>query len=504
MKTMSLSKPFDRLLFVSTLLLIFIMAARAPVDTDMWWALRAGKETWGQKAPYTIDTMSYTFEGTYWNSHSWLFDLLLYGCYAAGHYYGLTFLVAILAAGTMALVWLQIPGPALFRSILILFSGLVVAPAWTQRPQIITMLLLSFTCLVLFWYQRQQRDWLWALPPMMILWANLHAGYTLGLMAMGLVIAGEIADHLLFNNTEFRLDWFQIRKLILISIACGFAALLTPHGFGTWKIAFSTIGMQVNDIISEWTSPDFHQASMIPFLISLLVLLFVFGYRKKQIKASSLFTAVWFTYFSLTSRRHIAGYAITVMPILGRNLWPILKEWLISIKKFLNDYAPQWFKPRSLPKKSKENKWINLILISILGFLAAGKVIYAAHPVLMQQIYLPTVYPIEAIEMIKEKQYEGHIFNDYNIGGFLTWETPDIPVYVDARADLYGDDFLLEWLEITNGNQPWEPVVEKWNIGFVLIDPDRRLAQTLHDSDQWHIEYQSNQAVLYINNQITK
>jgi hypothetical protein len=35
---------FERMLLVITLLLIFFMAARTPLDSDMWWHLSAGEE----------------------------------------------------------------------------------------------------------------------------------------------------------------------------------------------------------------------------------------------------------------------------------------------------------------------------------------------------------------------------------------------------------------------------------------------------------------------------
>ena len=67
------NQTFEKLLLVVTLVLVFLMTARTPLDSDMWWALRAGKETWQQQAPYTIDTLSHTFTGQLWISHSWLF-----------------------------------------------------------------------------------------------------------------------------------------------------------------------------------------------------------------------------------------------------------------------------------------------------------------------------------------------------------------------------------------------------------------------------------------------
>jgi len=260
--------------------------------------------------------------------------------------------------------------------------------------------------------------------------------------------------------------------------------------------------MQANDIISEWTSPDFHQAAMVPFLFSLLLMVFFFGLRKKPLKASDLFTTIWFIYFSLISRRQISGYGIAVMPILARTAWPVLEDWSKQLRLWWQDHSPAFLQTLNNDSQpGKANKWINFLLVAMLGFLATGKVIYAAHPVLVEQSYLPTVFPTRAVELIQNNQYEGRLFNDYNLGGYLTWYTPDIPVYIDARADLYGDTFLLEWLDIVNNKEDWNTIVEKWDIGIVLIDSNRPLAQTLHTSSQWKTEYQDDKANLFINSQ---
>ena len=69
-KTMSWIKE-EKLYLIIVLLLILIMAVRTPLDTDMWWHLRAGEETWQNKEVYSIDTFSFTREGEKWINHSW-------------------------------------------------------------------------------------------------------------------------------------------------------------------------------------------------------------------------------------------------------------------------------------------------------------------------------------------------------------------------------------------------------------------------------------------------
>ena len=69
---------YNRLLVVVFCLLIFIMAARTPVDSDLFWHLRAGENTFQQMAPTLVDDFSFTREGSNWVNHSWLSQVFLY------------------------------------------------------------------------------------------------------------------------------------------------------------------------------------------------------------------------------------------------------------------------------------------------------------------------------------------------------------------------------------------------------------------------------------------
>src|SRR5690349_5555140 len=84
------------LILVVTLILIFLMAARTPLDSDMWWHLRAGEQTWLTHHIVSQDTYSYTRLGVDWINHSWLGQVVMYLLYRAGGYFSL--------AGGMALV----------------------------------------------------------------------------------------------------------------------------------------------------------------------------------------------------------------------------------------------------------------------------------------------------------------------------------------------------------------------------------------------------------------
>ena len=495
-------KPADRLLFVLALLLVFMMSARAPVDTDMYWALRVGKEIVESRAFIHTDPITYTHAGQPWVSHSWLFDVVLYGMYNWLHYHGLTLLVALLAAVTMAILWFQLTGSAAFRTLMIVFAGLIAAPTWTPRPQMISMLLLCLTYLILFLYRRaKDRRLLLILPPMMILWANLHGGYILGLVAIGTLIAGEIVDHLLFNNTQDNLSWLQIRDLGILLVVCLLFTLITPYGFGTWEITFSTFNMNANEIISEWQSPNFHQSVVFPYFLSILMLVGMLALSKQKRSAWDMMTLVVFLYFSLSSRRQIGVYAVAVVPILGRGLWDLLVEWWKTFETYLKDQKEKlwlWFNKITAARQAKEHKWVNLLVVALFAAACWGKLLYVSMPYLVEEVLNPTVFPVAAVQKLQELAQDGQLFNEYGWGGYHSWFAPEIPVYIDARADLFGDEFIFHWDQVCLNQADWRAEFEKWGITNVLIMADCPLAQELQYDDAWQLIFEDEISVLYV------
>jgi hypothetical protein len=85
--------------------LVFSMAARSPLESDLWWHLRAGEETWETTQPLLVDTFSHTRAGAAWINNSWLSQVGLYLLYIKGGYLALSAAVALLATLSMLLVY---------------------------------------------------------------------------------------------------------------------------------------------------------------------------------------------------------------------------------------------------------------------------------------------------------------------------------------------------------------------------------------------------------------
>jgi hypothetical protein len=105
-------------------------------------------------------------------------------------------------------------------------------------------------------------------------------------------------------------------------------------------------------------------------------------------------------------------------------------------------------------------------------------------------------YPVQALEVLRQDNSGGNLLNDYGWGGFLIWCGEK--VFIDGRADVYGDDFLNQYSQLYRGQVAAEGILSRYDIGRVLIKPDSPLAIFLQGSSDWRKLYQDGQAVVFV------
>jgi len=76
----------------------------------------------------------------------------------------------------------------------------------------------------------------------------------------------------------------------------------------------------------------------------------------------------------------------------------------------------------------------------------------------------------------------------------MDWFLPEVPVFVDGRTDLYGDEVLGQWLNMVQGGEGWQEDLGDWQIDAVLLMPERPLAVELIDQG-WEVEYADEKAI---------
>jgi hypothetical protein len=109
------------------------------------------------------------------------------------------------------------------------------------------------------------------------------------------------------------------------------------------------------------------------------------------------------------------------------------------------------------------------------------------------------LYPTQAVEFLRLHKLPSRLFVYYDWGGYAIWKLyPEYRVFVDGRADLYGDDLLRQFQEAAQLRAAWEQVLDRWRVQAILVPPSGALAQGLLLDVGWHAEYHDSQGILFL------
>lgn len=481
---------------VLLMVLVFLLAARTPLDTDLYWHLAAGRQAWQIAQPVTVDVFSFTRAGQTWINHSWLSQVILYGLYQLGGNLALGAWVASLAAVSMGLVYAQMRGPAIFRAFLIVLACTVAAVVWSPRPQLMSLVLFALLGWIFYRYKWRKINQLWLLPLIFLAWSNLHGGWALGFMLVGVLVAGEVLNHALGNHSPEVLSWREIGQVLLWGGLSVPVLVLHPNGLEILKIPFQTVEVRVlQQFIQEWASPDFHELFQQPYLWLLLGVLVAFGWSGRKVDGYDLLVVLWFGGLGLVARRNFGPFALAASPVLARYLWAALRSWRDAAWAEPGGWGPGPEEPASLRRRPRGLRILNLILVGLFGLIALVKLWAVTYPTFIDSA-AAQMNPTGAAQYLADHQAAGRLFNEYNWGGYLVWTYPQAPVFVDGRTDLYGDEIIGEWMQIIQADSGWAERLVKWKVDWVLIEPTRPLARVL-TSAGWTVAYQDDHSVLF-------
>jgi hypothetical protein len=474
-------RTLDSLLAPLIFILIFFLLTRAPVDADLWWHLRAGEEMIAQKRVLLTDIFSYTRAGAAWVNAFWLSEIIIYGLYRFLGYFGLSAFVALTGALSFDIVRRRLAGNRLVNSFVLVLAALTAASVWGPRPQILSFLFVAW--LDRFLSQSHAADSnggrgrLWVLIPLFALWANIHGGWVWGFLLLFAQIAGMITGTALNPAREERaLQWRAIKTLSIWSFFAALAVGVNPNGLGIWRLPFQQVGVSMQ--IQEWLSPDFHRVDFHPMLWMIFLLLFLAPFARAD--WSQTFKVVGFAYLTFVAQRNIAVFAIVAAPLLSL--------WLNRAAQVLLEGK----RVRAAETTPRLATLINSFILILLGATALGKLILVSQPARVDENY-----PVEAVEWIKENRPNGNLFNSYNWGGYLLWNLRDYPVFIDGRADLYGDELIGQWHDVVSARQNATRILDQWNANVVLLEPHWQIIRVL-ENDGWEVAYRDEKSVVLI------
>lgn len=469
------------LLIPVLLFVIFFHPFSVITDPDFWCHVRTGQYIYETGVVPGSDIYSYTVSGQPWITHEWLAEVLFFVISQRLGYVGLVALFGLISVLTWLAVYVtcrRYGVGELGSTVLMLFSFSMARALVNVRPQVLTMLLLSISVLIVTRHRQGKGREVWLLPLLMMLWVNLHGGYVIGLAYLWLTVFGDSIARKLGHVAP------SVKTLLIVSLLSTAATLFNPHSLQALSYPFTYIGSGNASMrfITEWQSPDFHQFRYLLFAAAVLVVGLLGALRRPLGITESLWMLV-FTVMGLQSVRHIPLYAIVVVPLLGARL----QAEIPSLRRSLS----HWRRP---------------VLLIVVVWLAFGASALRTAATVDKRMGLQigrepndTSYPAGAVDYIRTHDLTGNLFHEYRWGGYLIYNLyPWKQVFVDGRADVYGDEFISDFVDVMKLRPIWRNTLERYNVQEVLVEKDGALAVILSEGDEWQQVYEGESEILFI------
>jgi hypothetical protein len=453
---------------------LFSLAAASFLDPDFGWHLKTGEWIWENQALPKTDLFSYTMPNYPWRLHSWFSEVIFFKLFEIGGYSGLAIFVGLVLT---AAFWLTVGRKKIafvfFPLSLAVLAGLGYV---SVRPRVVSVLLAA-VCFSVLRESFEKPKKLYILPFLFLIWSNLHGGFPIVVVVLGLAAIVDLGRFLRGEKEAGVHFW----ALLLAGALSGLAVAVNPYGFSIYEEIFKemALGQKAHLRILEWLPYGTFSWEVIFYTGIFLALAFFFRKRLNLFEAGVSFLLLGAT---LLSSRFLIYFLLFSLPA-----WIDLLERLFGLvvkkERFWQLGRYRWL---------FLSFFLVLIIVSFLQnlglFSAKGK---------------PGFYPAGAVSYLRENEIEGRLFSVYNWGGYLIWQLPEKKTFVDGRMAIWQEDgysAFEEERELRTGEVDFGPVFAKHGIGLALLPAEEEeefsLGEELVESG-WQVIYEDETARLF-------
>jgi hypothetical protein len=422
-------------------------------DGDVSWHIAAGRWILEHQAIPRTDPFSFTAFGQPWIDTEWLAEIVYASAFNLFGYAGLAVIVVagLIALNAIIFFYLQSRVSPVVIAVAFPAIDLVLSRFALARPHVLAWPLLAAWTIVLLKSDESGRPpklwWVFLLT----IWTNLHASFPLALpVAAAIGLDGCIKN-----------QWKHVREWISFGLTSVIAMSLNANGIAGVLQPFNISSLSILPFIDEW-----HASSITNSRIFYLLLVCGIGgliWGRVRFPIGRLLLLLVMLIFAFAHIRHQSSFVILAICIIP-TLWP------------------------SKPLETKVPYWALAAVVPFLITLALAPLRPPATG----------ANPWRMISAIPSKLKSQPVLNEYTFGGPLILS--GIRVYIDGRAEMYGDRFVTDYMNISGGDlRALDRAVQRYGIKWVMLSRgNARLLDAVARSGKWRPIYSDNVGVIAV------
>jgi len=480
------------------------------VDNDLWWHLAHGKYYFTHHAlKMDLSVFSWTPTDPTWIYNTCLGSIAVYLFHYVMGGFGLWLFQWLIFGGIFLAFYLflrllnrrlDITGVTVIAAV-----GIACYTSCSYyKPELFSALLFSWIAFIFFYVRIKRTKYLFYLYPLIFAcWVNLHGAFLAGLVFLFLAFAGEILNRIFFPGESFTLN--ELAHFGGACILSGAAALLNPYGMDYLTSLFPAVMsvMGLEGYSSPYDKYVLAYASLWPCLKTMNATLFSLSYTAWIMTLMILIILVLAVYELIGKRSCDIAVLIISAVLYWKGMETGRLSYFFSVFFFFALFYYLIYRLKLEKFISRAAVFSAAFFIFFFVSISLYTIQYNTHRNWFGQ-GIEEFAPVKEVEFLKKYKPEGMIFNDYAVGGYLTWALyPDYKVFIDSRGGLYRNQVFHDYFAF-NSN-PISPgdmrrFMEKYPFRIAVINyrAMSTILSFLKDRNEWRLLYFDRNAVILI------
>ena len=445
---------------------------------DLTYHLRIGEAILATHAVPSVDTFTFSVAGHAWVDQQWGAQVVLALVARMGGWAAIGAFHGALVGVTFWFLWLacRARGASARLGAALTLGGFVVCFLNVgMRPQTMAYPLFTATLWILADRRARPRR-LWILPGVMVVWANVHGSFPLGLVLIAVAWAEDRRDG---ANTE--------RSTLRVAAIGFLATFVGPYGAGVWRYAFDiSTNSRIVGHIQEWAPTTIRSIDGVFFFGSAL---FVVAFLARRGAKTDVLSLAWLAAFFL----------LGVSTARGQVWWGFVFPVAIAGVIDGDRHASSAVEERD---EEAGSRMMNLVIVTaLIAFAAVGSPWLHDRPDPSGgSSSLLSNAPGNLAEAVRgEVPSDARVFVTAAYTSWFEYASPEYRIFVDSRIELFPEHVWTDYVAVIDAHDGWQEILDRRRVDAIVLRPeDGRIVALLADDPEWRMAYRDGTGSVFV------